>query len=108
MESVARKLRLVSASRELLVDVNGLAAVVRRVAELGEQIDGQPDDVAVIVPGGWLRMNRVVLTADLRSSGKPATQVLYLWAAALEGRISQKSAEKVLRNVEADLGSPRR
>jgi hypothetical protein len=105
MASVARKLRLVSASRQLVVDANRSAAVLHGVAELGEQIEGQPDDVAVIVPGGWLRMNRVVLTADLTGGGNSGTQVLHLWAAALEGRISQKAAEKVLRNIEVDLGS---
>ena len=105
MASAARKLRLVSASRQLLIAATSSVAVVDRLAELGEPIEGQHDDVAVIVPGGWLRMNRVVLTADLTASGNPATQVLRLWGAALEGWISQKSAEKVLRKVEIELGS---
>jgi hypothetical protein len=52
MASVARKLRLVSASRQLLVEANRSAAVVHRVAEFGEQIEDQPNDVAVIVRGG--------------------------------------------------------
>ena len=107
MASVARKLRLVSASRQLLVEANRSAAVVHRVAEFGEQIEDQPNDVAVIVRGGWLRMNRVVLTADLTGSGNSGTQVLHLRAAAFEGWISQKAGEKVLRNVEVDLGSLR-
>ena len=93
--------------RQLLVDANGSVAAIHRVAQFGEEIEGRPDDVAVIVPGGWRRMNRVVLTADLKAGQKPGTQVLHLWGAALEGWISQKSAEKVLRVVEVKLASLR-
>src|SRR5690348_3007455 len=86
-QSTVRGLRLIAEECEIDVDATGLAVL----AALGPVVEQTANSVSVILKGGWLRMNPVVVTCTLQGSGSGQ-----LRAAALEGKISNRSAERLL------------
>lgn len=74
---------------------------VQVLMQNGDVVEQTEDCISVMARGGWLRRNRVILTARMSHDRR----VVRLRAAALEGMISQRSAERVLAQVWEQLAA---
>ena len=106
MARVAGRLRLVADQRTACCAVSDIGKVFSLVAEQGRGLARSGDEVTVLSSCGWLRMNRAVLTVRRVGSGGDTRSVeVLIRAAALEGRISQRGARRLLDKI-AGLVAP--
>jgi hypothetical protein len=100
MARVAKRLRLIADQRVAFCRATDAAQVFAVVAEQGSGLAQSDDEVAVLAKCGWLGMNRAVLTVRRGTSAEDANRVeLLVRAAALEGKISQRGARRLLDEI---------
>lgn len=103
MAEVAKRLRLIAEERVAHCAPADVVNVFDAIARMGTVLEHGANSVTVLAPCGWLRMHRAVLTARHRASGPGAAEI-HLRAAALEGKISQRSAARLLDAVGRLIG----
>ena len=105
LSSTAKRLRLVADERIGRCPADQLDRVFKLIASAGSGLEHAENEIAVLAPCGWLKMNRAVLSASRAGEGKADPVEIHFRAAALEGRISQRSAVRLLDRI-AQMISP--
>jgi hypothetical protein len=100
LASATRRMRVVAGERTGRCSAANVHRVLELVAEFGSGLQTTGQEIAVLVPSGLLGVNSAVLSARRRAApDDPAAVDLHIRAAALEGKLSLRTAAKLLNKV---------